>query len=1010
MASSSWKVFPDLSTEKVEYVPFVKSRKFFAVDDSGSTAGHLLKREREFVDGVRNHHTNPCDTICLWGSDCDVPSADFESIKWRSVHGGTSPAQILRKSEALISIQQSVVWFLVTDGEINHGGVPELAHLAQQYAILNVPIVFLIVGYGGDTPEITNISVGISFFAGAQDTLILFKNASTGEIYIIAAKGCFTSLGGSAGVQDLASWAGLPKFVTEVEFLKYCQALEIKVPQVESRSSLPRGISLGENWEEANEGPVWVDLDLLLQAGRLPEKDVFDLLSEEAFNNLAVAYKLRGRTQELRLFVQAQRIEQLAPRLKDVSGAGAIVAQLGLPDTTGDERKVLQGQLRHAHSRNREFYQNAVDNFATSVEAQNARKRNRLVDAAMRTLAATEAASFNADLLSHRSNRARRAEMITAEDSLPIANLDLEGPAYKGYCLICCGDDEVMSICLKGLDAVDDNTTDFALNFPLAAGSSTKNVNMISSQNVCFQCALLAPSGMSIFNEPLKAIVPAVHYDGHNKKYINEQLYLALTTGLTTGAAGIAQLFMAILEEVLRTRSWAGAGFDDTAMRADEQNEALQRKNTFEWMLDQLVQHTRTRETFNELGEWVKFPQALTWIAKDFETNGMASFVVTYPAVGFSKILSLGARTAAFTPDVMRLMGIAKAVYSIAAKYLADMQNAIQNRNNSMQWKQKYLEVIYREFNSAMVPKDLGLDSIVSDEGTFNTRLDTCLEQTRRGVGIQVNEEDTFKLMRKIQIILFWLIYHQKSHCTAQTFFHNINQQELLASAALEPSLAVPENELRDVLLSIFVKEAAEPIDSSAAALHDNLVPFSNPFGASVLRCGIEACDAIFCDQDVPDFSPRGIERIREARTKHLINGYGIRRRFENSGTGLPEPTLTGKPPASIHVNLHIGVARTWAEQSKEKRRAIMDDADVLGDFVADVRKKICEEGRGDIFTRRFDQDIRAVLRSFFGVIRLALRMEGESDEDIAVYEHDFAQNKMEQKAKWEHRAKGCLE
>jgi hypothetical protein len=100
---------------------------------------------------------------------------------------------------------------------------------------------------------------------------------------------------------------------------------------------------------------------------------------------------------------------------------------------------------------------------------------------------------------------------------------------------------------------------------------------------------------LSIFKEPLKAIVPAVQFDGNNKKYINEQLYLALTSGLTTGAAGIAQLFMAILEEVLRTKSWAGAGFNDTEMRADEQNEALQRKNTFEWMLDQLVHHTRTR-------------------------------------------------------------------------------------------------------------------------------------------------------------------------------------------------------------------------------------------------------------------------------------------------------------------------------------------------------------------------------------------------------------------------------
>src|SRR5207248_1242238 len=113
---------------------------------------------------------------------------------------------------------------------------------------------------------------------------------------------------------------------------------------------------------------------------------------------------------------------------------------------------------------------------------------NQIVDAAMRALASIEAASFNAEILDRRSNRARRAEMVSSDNSVPIANLDLEGPACRGYCLVCCGDDEIMSICLKELDAEskDDNTTDFALNFPLAAGASAKNVNMISSQNVCF--------------------------------------------------------------------------------------------------------------------------------------------------------------------------------------------------------------------------------------------------------------------------------------------------------------------------------------------------------------------------------------------------------------------------------------------------------------------------------------------------------------------------------------------
>lgn len=1011
MASTQWKIIPDLSVNSIEYISFFKSRKFFAVDDSGSTAGFIIKKEREFVDRVRcAQDISGDDTVALWGWSCDIPTKNFEEPSWRGDHGGTDPDNILNQPEALKSIRQSDVWFLVTDGGVGDGSVHRLANLAHEYNILSVPIIFVIVERCGPTPEKTDISVGISFFAGAQDTLILFKDVGTGNIYVIAAKGCFKSLSGSESVQNLESWDNLPKFTSEVELMNRFKALEIELPQAGSRPDLPSGVSLGPEWEEANEGPTWVDLDRLLQAGRLPDNDLVELLSEEAFNNLAVAYKTRRRTQELRSFVLAQKTtEQIAPQLEDVSGARSIIAELGQTSVTGDERKLLQEQLRQAHVKNREHYHDALDKFATSAEMQAARKRNGLVDAAMRTLSSIEAASFNAEILSRRSNRARRAEFVTTDSNVAVVNLDLEGPAYKGYCLICCGEDEVMSICLKQLDAehIDDNTTDFALNFPFAAGSSAKNVNMVSSQNVCFQCARLAPSGISIFKEQLKAIIPAVSYEGPNKKYINEQLYLALTTGLATGAAGIAQIFMAILEEVLRTKTWAGAGLDDSAIPAVEEKEAFQRKKTFQWMLDQLLQHTRTRKTFNELGDWVEFPHALEWAAEDFKAKGLASFVVTYPAAGFSKILSFGERTSTFAPDVIRRMKTSKAVYSVAAKYLTAMQKAIHSGDHSQQWKQKYLEVIYKEFNANMIPQDLGQISIVRDEKIFQTRLAACLGEPEQRSESRATEEDTASVMRKIQVILFWLIYNQTTHCTAQRFFSNVGQREHLASAVLDASLTVPESECRSLLLSIFARESANLINASETASHESRVPFSNPFGASVMHCGIESCGAAFCDTDMQDFSPQGIQRLRDARAKHLVDAFGILGRFETSSTGLPEPTAAGKPPKSIHVNLHIGIARTWAEHSREERRAIIEDAEAREAFVVEVRRKICEQRRGDVFRSKIDENVRSVLPSFFSIIALALRLEGKSDQDITIYEHDFARNRVEDKVRWELRAMG---
>ena len=681
MASCNWKVLPALSTQNIEYNSFPSCRKFFAADNSGSTAGAICKSQRAFVDHLRRKpFANKQDTISLWGTRCHEPEKDFDKVKW-TCDEGTYPSQILNHTAAVEKIQKSDVWFLLTDGEVYDGEVHRLAEKAFELDVLNVPIVFLIVGTRGRRPDSTDISVGVSFFASAQDTVILFKETQTGKIYVIAAKGCFAPLGGSATGQDLASWSDIPAFESEAAFFDHCEGLNIKVVQAKSRAKFPKGVGLGPEWDKAHAGPVWVNLDHLLEAGTLSDDDVIKLFAEEAFNNLAVAYKTRRRMPEIRDFVQAQKIEQVTPKLEDFFGAAAIIGKMGESTITEEERKVLQGELRETHAKNREHYQKLLTDFSVSPKQQNTRKRNQLVDAALRTLASIEAAGFNAEILARRSNRARRAGVVASDNAVDMANLDLTGPAFKGYCLVCCGEEEIMSICLKELDDEhkDDNTTDFALNFPLAAGGSNKNVNMVSSQNVCFQCALLGPDGLSIYKEPLKAIIPAVQYEGANKKYIQDQLYLALTAGLVTGAAGIAQLFMAILDQVIRTKSWAGAGLPETQPSTDEHNEAAQRRHTFQWMLDQLVENTRTRETFTEVGDWVKFPQALEWVAKDFTANGLASFAVTYPAAGFGRLVSLGRKTGALDEETVRRLGTAKGVYSVAAKYLADMQKAVKD-------------------------------------------------------------------------------------------------------------------------------------------------------------------------------------------------------------------------------------------------------------------------------------------------------------------------------------------
>ncbi|KAH7395136.1 hypothetical protein DE146DRAFT_97073 [Phaeosphaeria sp. MPI-PUGE-AT-0046c] len=999
---ASWKIVPESTKDvHIENTSFIQSRKFFAVDDSGSTAGAIARRQRQFVDRSRARHANAGDAISLWGSGCDYPRSDFDDIRCMSRHGGTMPTTILRNTAALETIRNSDVWFLLTDGEIGESEVTRLARMAMENEVLNVPLVFVITGYRKASPSTTDISVGISFFASATDTLILFKDTESGVLSVIAGKGRFASMGGSTSAQDLESWEDLQSFQNEQALFARCEELEVNIALAKYRPGAGKGVALGREWEARQDGPVRVDLDLLLEAGLLSDPDLFDLLEEDTFNTLAIAYKTRDRIADLRALLQKQKIEQVAPKLEDVSAAGALIAEMGDTRKTDRERKNLQERLRLAHAKNREHYQALVKDFATSTQARTLRERNQLVDGALRALASIEAASFSAEILSRKSNRARRAEVVQSVAAIDMANLDLEAPACGGFCLVCCDEDVIMSICFKEPepDKVEDNTTDFALNFPLAAGAATKNIDLVSSQHICFQCAILAPDNLSIYREQLLAVIPALQYTGSNKKYINDQLYMALTAKLATGAAGIAQLFMSILQELLTTKAWTGAGLSNAELSGEGHVDIARRRGTLQWMLEQLLEGTRTREDFKETGAWVQYPQALSWALKDFEANGLASFVVTYPAAGFNNLLALGTRVCVFNEEVLRQMRSAKVIHSIAAKYLADLQVALNSEHSNKYWWQRYLEVIYQDFNGPLVPRDRGTASLVVNAETFKDRLAACIKNVDLDGGEAVR--------CKVQLILFWLMFKQKGHCTAQTFFTRIRETEPLAAAVLSSDIDVPASEYKTTLLSIFASQNTNLINTLEAARHTTaMVPFANPYSASVLRCGVPSCKASFSHlKDAKQVTGKSVNAIRTARTKHLVSVFGVANAFESSSTGLPERTPTGNPPTSLHMNLHASMVRQWASCTQAQRRAIVLDVGAREEYILAVRQRLCDHGRGNIFHDNLDHEARILLPSLFAMLKKGLEMEGKSGEDVSLYEHDFDKNSVEERIKWEMEA-----
>ncbi|KAF7865705.1 hypothetical protein EAF04_005871 [Stromatinia cepivora] len=458
------------------------------------------------------------------------------------------------------AIHNADIWFLLTDGEVPDSEVHTLAGLGQEMGVFDCATVFLITSHMQYGPNHANVSVGITSYANCANALCIFKDYTSGQIYVIASKGSFATLDQA---EDHDMWWKLTSFPNEAALIQRITELDIHVPTAETRISTPAHLNLGEEWNAAHNlsQPTLVDIGTLLRAGVVSDKDRDLLLADEALDALILACKSRGKLNELRSFLLAQKVEQLTIKLEDVSGAADIITQLAKPEISNEMKTILQSKLRNAHEANRNAYTAAQND----VQLQAARDRNRAIDAALRALSDAEKSRFTAEMLSRRSNRARRAENISADSAIDVSVLDLEASGYRGECQICCGDNEVLSIALKALsaDAMAANTDNFALDFPLAAGRFEANMNILSSQCICFQCALFGRPGYSIYGEEISAVIPTLEYTGSNKLYIHQQLYKALNAGLKTGVPAMGQLFATILDRTLKGREWAGADAED---------------------------------------------------------------------------------------------------------------------------------------------------------------------------------------------------------------------------------------------------------------------------------------------------------------------------------------------------------------------------------------------------------------------------------------------------------------
>ncbi|KAL8994969.1 MAG: hypothetical protein Q9169_005210 [Polycauliona sp. 2 TL-2023] len=442
-------------------IPYNAANKFFAVDASGSTIGPVVRSQEKTVKAL---HTNPDDHVVLWEHCCHSPRRlDSVGPNYFKGSGGTYPSSIMQNPDAVEHVQDSDLWVLLTDGHIHSSEVDELGRLAEESNVLNAPIILVITGerYGG--PANANISVGVTFFAAAHEALILFKVSSSGELFVIDAKGAFAGLRkGDSGYGS--GWSSLANFANEADFNARCKELDISFAPSAARSRT-RAVSLGAEWDFAT-GNALVNVPVLLQQTEIRASDLRNILAEEAFTQLALLCKTRGRLGELRELLIRHKRQDVVVRLKDRHGAAKIMEKLQSNTAAEDDKDRLRQQLRQAHAANRETYTKLLNE--PSEEQREASGLTRSINQALQVVAGYEKSSYTAEILNRKSNRAMRASVVSAQEKIDVATLDLSDDvkAFRSACSICCEDEQIMSIVLKRLDTVTENTTDFALNFP----------------------------------------------------------------------------------------------------------------------------------------------------------------------------------------------------------------------------------------------------------------------------------------------------------------------------------------------------------------------------------------------------------------------------------------------------------------------------------------------------------------------------------------------------------------
>lgn len=338
--------------------PLKELKSCIAIDTSGSTYGRTLEVELDAIQQISRLYgpNNPnLLSVLPWNhTTIDSPitlprdSRDLRSVK---SDGGTQPVSLYRNEKYFKCLQDSSVWFLFTDGQIAMSDVESFSSRTKTLGLHGTACVIVIYGRAFKPPGDEDITVGVSVYAHAPDSMLLYHDYVSNKLYILQALGCFGILlppGQSNPPLDrTTTWHNLPQTT-------YGDLARVNIPSPQK---------LSEDELRLSDGLV-VNVEELL-TGNAPLAIRQKIANNiDHINTIVLSETTRGRSTNVNKWLRNEEmaVDQVETQRHDHRGAAqAAIERLYASLNNKAPNDVLEdcrSSLRYAHTTNWKEFQN----------------------------------------------------------------------------------------------------------------------------------------------------------------------------------------------------------------------------------------------------------------------------------------------------------------------------------------------------------------------------------------------------------------------------------------------------------------------------------------------------------------------------------------------------------------------------------------------------------------------------------------------------------------------------